>query len=210
LTEVVLVHGLWMGAWTLGYLARRWRRQGWRTRLFPYTTTRASLADNAARLDAFCRRSSADVQHLAGHSLGGLVILEMLNQASRPHGGRVLLLGTPLGGSHLARQARRWPGAGLLLGKAAAPLGGGAERWPGDVEIGLVAGTRPLGLGTLTGRLHAPGDGTVALDETRHPDLADRVELPVTHTSMLWSPAVAQAGLAFLQNGRFEADRPAS
>ena len=45
--EIVLVHGLWFGAWSLGPLAWRLERSGLPVRRFSYRTTRAGLDDHA-------------------------------------------------------------------------------------------------------------------------------------------------------------------
>jgi hypothetical protein len=43
----------------------------------------------------------------------------------------------------------------------------------------------------------------VTVDETRHPRLADHLVLPVAHSLMLVSAAVARQVAAFLAAGRF-------
>jgi hypothetical protein len=76
---------------------------------------------------------------------------------------------------------------------------------PPGVEAGAIAGTRRLGLGSLVLRLPGPGDGVVLVEETRHPRLADHLEMPVAHSEMLVSRAVAAQVARFLQSGRFAA-----
>ena len=78
------------------------------------------------------------------------------------------------------------------------------RRWDGRRELGIVAGSVPLGMGRLLGSLALPHDGTVAVEETQLPGATDHIVLPVTHFSMLWSRAVADQVVAFLRRGRFE------
>ena len=47
---VVLVHGLWMRAWVMTWLAWRLRRCGFRTVALSYPSVRADLTENALRL----------------------------------------------------------------------------------------------------------------------------------------------------------------
>jgi hypothetical protein len=142
--------------------------------------------------------------HLVGHSLGGLLILQMLLDSGWGAPGRLLFLGTPLQGSAVARRVGSWPGMERLLGHAEGPLGAGHRGWPSDRESGMIAGTMPIfGLGLLAGGLARPNDGTVAVSETVHPGLTDRIELRVTHTGMLYSQAVARQAAEFLRHGRF-------
>ena len=112
-------------------------------------------------------------------------------------------MGTPLLGSAVVRRVAGWPLAETFLGRARDALCEGPVRWPEAREIGMVAGTRPVGLGLAVGALETPHDGTVALSETRHDGLTDRVELAVTHTGMLYSSEVARHVGAFLDQGRF-------
>ncbi|NIM70431.1 MAG: alpha/beta fold hydrolase [Xanthomonadales bacterium] len=202
MAEVVLVHGLWFGRWSTAVLARRLRRAGFRVRLFGYPT-RGSVAINTAALAEFCRASTHPQQHLLGHSLGGLLILHVLRREAMLPPGRVLLIGTPLAGSEVARRGLGLPGGRYLLGSAIDLLDGRAPDLPVDRETGMIAGTRSLGLGRLVGGLSVPNDGTVAVRETLRPGLADRIEIAASHTGLLYSAAVARQAGDFLQFGRF-------
>ena len=102
--EIVLVHGLWFGAWAMALLARRLKKLGVPVRRINYRTTRGELAQHANRLYDFSRRSGVQTQHFVGHSLGGLVILKMLAEHADVAPGRVVFLGSPLHGSRVARK----------------------------------------------------------------------------------------------------------
>jgi pimeloyl-ACP methyl ester carboxylesterase len=201
--QVVLVHGLWFGPWSLGLLARRLRQAGFETRRFRYRTTRADLAEHARALRQFVDSADNRPLHFVAHSLGGLVTLRMLADATDLPGGRVVLLGSPLGGSVAARKSARLPGAGRLLGAAQPALESGFARLTADRDIGVIAGSRSVGLGLLLGGLGEPGDGTVAVTETRTDGLREHRLLPVTHTGMLFSKQVARDVEHFLRAGNF-------
>lgn len=204
--EVILVHGLWYGPWAMAMLARRLRRAGHVVRRFAYQPTASSVAVHARNLAQFVRQGNATTMHFVGHSMGGLVILQMLANEPELASGRVVLLGTPLQGSLVARRLLRLPGGALLLGELATGLCQAQPLlWAAGREIGMIAGSRALGLGRLLGKPGAVSDGTVALDEADAPELSGRVVLPVSHTGMLFSGQVAQQVLAFLRNGRFSA-----
>ena len=204
MAEVVLVHGLWHRGWSMALLKRRLRRRGLEVRTFSHPTLAQDPAVSARALAEFCRQSGVGPQHLLGHSLGGLLILAMLERTGQIPSGRVLLLGTPLNGSKVARRvARRRPGR-LLLGCSRSWLEHGTRVSAGMVSCGMIAGNRGLGLGTLSGARLGPGDGTVALAETRHALVDQRVELPVSHTGLLLSKSVADQAIRYLQSGRFD------
>jgi len=210
--NVVLVHGLWFRELWLRVLARRLEDAGFRVKGFNYASTRAPLERSARRLQHLCERDYPRGVHLVGHSLGGLLILHMLEVGGWDRPGRVLFMGTPLSGSAVARRTASWPGASLLLGEASEALAEGHASWPGDWPsdrtIGMIAGNRPLGLGRLSGHLEKPHDGTVTVAETRHPGLTAHIEMPVTHTGMIYSRPVARQVTSFLTRGRFNPVTP--
>lgn len=203
-TEIVLVHGLWFGSWSMGMLGRHLRRAGFRTRRFSYSTTHQSMEHQADELYRFALRSDETLPHFVCHSMGGLVTLNMLCRHPDTPAGRVVLMGSPLKGSKVAGRFSHWPGGRVLLGTAMSTLIEGVQCWPEGREIAMIAGTRSLGLGLLAGGAGNHGDGTVLSDETRHEALADYIEMPVSHTSMLFSKLTARQDACFIRTGRFE------
>lgn len=205
---VILVHGLWMHGFVF-LLFRRWlARRGYDVRWFSYPSVRHGLQQNADALARFVAGIDSPIIHLVGHSLGGLVILTMLAQRNDPRVRRVVLMGSPCGGSHVAAK---------LAQKRLAPiLGCALQDWlaqpclpplPGAVEIGVLAGSRSFGLGRLFRELPAPNDGTVTLAETRLAVAADFITLKVSHTEMMVSRACTDQVAAFLETGRFKHDQ---
>lgn len=202
---VVLVHGLWYGRIALLPLARRLARDSFEPVRFGWSTTRGDFVASADRLAAAAGGIDARPLHFVGHSLGGLLILEMLERAGEAlPPGRVVLLGSPVRGSGIARRMAATPGLGFLLGSAGAALTGGLRRAPVGRETGIVAGKGGLGAGRLLGRLETPNDGTVAVAETALPGARDRVVVAASHTGLLWSAGVAARVAEFLRTGAFE------
>jgi len=202
--EVILVHGLWFGPWAMGRLARKLQASGFVIRRFAYPSTAGQLEAHSRQLAEFARDSSSETLHFVGHSLGGLVTLHMLNETRGLSPGRVVLLGSPLVGSEVARRSRRLPGSGTLLGEVRSALEQGYGRLPDDRVTGMIAGTRSIGLGMLLGGAGKPGDGTVSVAETRAAGLKDHLLLPVSHTGMLYSSEVARQAACFLKTGSFD------
>ena len=75
--------------------------------------------------------------------------------------------------------------------------------WRLPREIGVIAGSLPVGIGRAFSDLPQPNDGTVCVDETELPGATARIVLDTTHTGMLLSREVAEATVAFLRDGRF-------
>jgi pimeloyl-ACP methyl ester carboxylesterase len=203
---VVLLHGIWLARLSLVPLQQRLRRAGYDAHILSYPSLRRTPAENAARLRAFLGRLGAPVVHVVGHSLGGLVALHLLEERPPARVGRCVLLGTPANGSAVAHLlARSWATRHLLGRSVVRGLLGEAPKAAGPHEVGVIAGAQPLGAGRILRSLQRPHDGTVAVAETVLAGARDHLTLPVTHTGLLFSRAVADAVAAFLRSGRFPA-----
>jgi pimeloyl-ACP methyl ester carboxylesterase len=211
-TVIVYVHGLWVTGREAFWLRRRLEQElAAQTLAFPYPSVTADITANARALAEFLSPIRADTLHLVGHSLGGVVILKLFEEfadaSARLPPGRIVLLGSPMGGSRSARNFARLPFGKKIMGRAVEEelLGPCCERrrWNRARELGVIAGDLGVGLGRLVGTLGGPSDGTILVEETELEGTADRLVLRVSHTGMLFSAAVAHAAGAFLSTGRF-------
>lgn len=208
--HVVFVHGIWMPGRVMAYLKKHLQRQyGFRGHLFSYASLRATLDEDAEKLSDFIAHLGVDKVHLVGHSLGGVVTLRLLARHAGVPPGRVVCLGSPLSGCIAASKlnARGWSRG--LLGKAlvSGVLQNPASQWANNAvatrEVGVIAGSRPLGLGRVITRMDEECDGTVCVSETRLSGAKDHLILPVSHFQMVISRTVADQTAAFLREGRF-------
>lgn len=171
---------------------------------FSYASIGDDLEHNADRLASLCREQGTEPLHLVGHSLGGLLILAALERNKDLKVQRVVLIGSPYAGITAAIGLARSAIGEKMLGRT-------LNDWmrmprpsiPNGVELGVIAGDVPFGLGRLVARLPKPNDGVARVDETRVPGAKESIVLRINHTGMLFSPAVARAACAFLRNGTF-------
>lgn len=205
--HIIYVHGLWMnGADGLVLRRRLARDSGMKTHAFHYRSVAGSMSDIAARLGEFARGLRAERLHFVGHSLGGLVIYRTLEHVTDLPPGRVVFLGTPAVASRAALgAAERLASASKLLGRCVAEelLTEQSRCWEIDRQLGIIAGTRRVGLGHLFTTLDGDNDGTVAVSETRLPGATDFITLPVGHMGLLMSVRVTREVCRFLEEGRF-------
>ena len=201
---VVVVHGLWNRGPETWFLRHRLEAEhGFRTEVYQYPSVSGSLGETVEGLRRFVRHHVGGV-HLLGHSLGGMVVLHMLNTMQDVPPGRAVLLAPPARGCAAADGFLQFPwGAAALGASMREVLETEASLEAADREVGVIAGNLPLGLGRLFGSLDSEHDGTVQVKETRVPGIADHVVLPVTHTGMLFAPSVADQAGAFFRTGRF-------
>ena len=178
---------------------------GLATHQFQYSSLFGDEVGTATRLAKFAHSLPGPV-HFVGHSLGGLLILDLFERqgASLPPG-RVVLLGSPVNGAQAARRLAGWPGMRALLGEMPhRQLVDAPPRvWRQSRELGVIAGTTALGLGLVTGALDGPSDGTVLVEEARLEGCTAMLTLPVAHVAMGISTAVAQQTGTFLTTGQF-------
>lgn len=199
--RVLLLHGIWNAKAWLSPLASRLRAAGFDARVWGYASVFGGPEHVLPRLIAHLR--DGPQTHLVGHSLGGLVALEALRRAPGLPVRRVVCLGSPLRGSDTARRLAAHRLAGTVLGRSAGMLQRPLDAWGGGVEVGMVAGSVPHGVGRLIGSCDDASDGTVRLEETRLPGLADHCVVAASHSGLVFSAAAAAQAATFLRTGRF-------
>jgi pimeloyl-ACP methyl ester carboxylesterase len=205
---VIFVHGLWMTGFELWLLRHRVARAGFRTERFYYQSAVKPIWHNAGKLAAYVRAQGPGPVHFVCHSLGGLVTLRMLRDNPDIAAGRVVLIGSPVKGSGLAVELNRKFWTRWMVWEAAreALVPDAPQDWRVRHPVGVIAGTKAVGIGQLFGGVTGANDGTVAAAETRLEGAADYIEFHRTHASLLWSRQVARQVISFLKDERFARD----
>jgi pimeloyl-ACP methyl ester carboxylesterase len=196
--DVVLAPGLWMPGAAMVLLAARLARAGYRPRVFSYHG-RSPFDANVERLAKF-----SSVAHYIGHSLGGVLILEMLNRHPEVAARSALLLGAPVRGCFAGRRFGRHHAGRWMMGGCGVLWDERDARWRRPVPLGVIAGTRPLGLGRAFGRLPGENDGVVCVSETTVDGMTARALVPQGHSMLLVSGQVGRLVERFLSSARFE------
>ena len=206
MSDIVLVHGLWNRGWMMARMAKRLRSRGHHVRVFSYPTRADDLDGHADQLHKFVHARETMECHLVGHSMGGLVILNMLSRNDDLPPGRVVLMGTPVKGSNVVKRMEGLPGQRFIFGKARESLLEGFQYSPTGRETGMIRGTREFGFGQIAGKQSEPNDGSVCVSETELEGLKDTVNLEVSHSEMLISAEVVGQLENFLLSGKFKKD----
>jgi pimeloyl-ACP methyl ester carboxylesterase len=197
--QVVLAPGLWMPSAGMALLGARLAHCGYKPQAFPYWG-RDSYEANVEALARFAR----DKTLFVGHSMGGVLVLDMLNRHPEVRADAVVLLGAPVRG---CLAGRRFAQAGIgrwMLGASRRLWEERAARWTRAVPLGVVAGTLPLGLArTFGGALPGPNDGVVCVEETTVEGMAERALVRLGHSMLFLSGQVSGLIGRFLAAGRF-------
>jgi pimeloyl-ACP methyl ester carboxylesterase len=199
--RVVLLHGLWMPGASMQWFASKLAADGFEPEIFAYHSVADGPDTAVPRLVELLAAAPANI---VAHSLGGLIALQALHEAPGLRVRRVVCLGSPLTGSGAATGMLRWAPAAAMLGRSAALLQHGVDKWTGGAEVGVVAGCVPHGLGALLAGFDGDHDGTVAVAETRLPGLADHVVIEASHSGLLFSAEAVDLAAAFLRTGCFQ------
>lgn len=198
-SEVVLVPGLWMPALAMACIATRLARAGYTTHCFAYRG-RDSLQANIDRLARFIDGRGL---HFVGHSLGGVLIFDLLSRHREIASRGVVLLGAPVRGSLAGRRLGTSAVGRWMLGACAGRWEQCEAAWQRPEPLGVIAGTVPLGLGRALGRLPGENDGVVCVDETTVEGMSERVLVRHGHSMLAVSGRVAALVQQFLATGRF-------
>ncbi len=207
---VICVHGFWSHGNGMLLIMRHFENEyGWTTPTFSYPSVKGSLDENADLLARFIDDEGLQRCHIVGHSLGGVLALRMLSRDNPGFEGRVVCLGSPLSGSRAAHFLSRQNWAEQILGRSLpeGTIHSVANEWAREVcervEVGVVAGSIPFGIGQIAGGFKEPNDGTVAVSETQLDGARDHITMSVSHTGMLISRAASDQAAAFLKRGEF-------
>jgi pimeloyl-ACP methyl ester carboxylesterase len=197
--DVVLVPGLWMPAVIMAPLAARLARAGYRPRRFVYSGRRSI----EGAMDGLAAFSRGGAPHFVGHSLGGVLIFDMLSRYPGAGAGRIVLIGAPVAGCLAGRRLGTWAVGRWMLGASAPRWQECEARWERREPLGVIAGTRALGLGRMLGMLPGENDAVVQVAETTVQGMVERVLLPHGHSALPVSARVSALVAHFLRNGRF-------
>jgi pimeloyl-ACP methyl ester carboxylesterase len=205
---VVLLHGLGRSNLAMWPISDRLEDAGFRVVRVGYKSINRTpdeiLDEVSAQIDACCLALEHPV-HMVGHSLGGLLIRAYLAQKRPPTLGRVVLMGTPNGGTPLVDryQDRWWL---QMVGETALALGTGPDSFPStlpppDYPVGVIAGVaEPFDNESV---IPGPDDGLVPVESTKVEGMADFVLIETTHSEMRRDETVSNQTVAFLKTGAF-------
>jgi pimeloyl-ACP methyl ester carboxylesterase len=212
---VILLHGIAGRSLLLRRLERSLQRAGFATLNLDYQSRKKpleQLADDIHLAIAAFAATQAGPIHFVTHSMGGLLARVYIARYRPARLGRVVMLGTPNGGSELADRLKNVSLYRAYFGPAGLQLLTTKDATlmalpPPDYEIGVIAGNRFLDPISALLVLPRPNDGRVSVASSRLVDMADHTTVKASHMGLLVHPVAIRQTVAFIREGRFEPPR---
>jgi pimeloyl-ACP methyl ester carboxylesterase len=211
---VVFLHGIARTWRSFRRMQRAVEAAGFATLNLDYDSRRkalAQLADEIHPAIAGFRDEVGEPIHFVAHSMGGLLTRVYLAKYPLASLGRVVMLGTPNGGSEIADHLKDNVLYRAYFGPAGQQLttrrdaATAALLPPPHFSLGIIAGNRTVDPIASTFLLPWPNDGRVSVRNTRLEGMTDHLVVGASHPWLVRHPRVIDQTIAFLRDGRFSA-----
>ena len=206
---VILVHGLGRSRASLGGLERALKAAGYQVAAVSYASTRRSVARNADDLgELIGNLEGVDRISFVTHSLGGLLVRELLSRSDAPWRRRIavnalVMTAPPNQGSRMADILQYVPPVNLILwhGLFASRTSAVAALPAPDIPFGVIAaGNGGAGWNPL---LEGDDDLLVGVAETRLEGAAGWMRVDGIHAFVMNHPDSIVAIIDFIEHRRF-------
>ena len=208
---VVLLHGISRTTRSFQKMQRAIEGEGYATLNLGYASRRKALEalaeDIHLAVDLFAGGVTGSV-HFVCHSMGGLLARVYLARYRPARLGRVVMLGTPNGGSEIADRLKSLAAYRALFGPAGQQLVTRRDTATSgmlpdvDYPVGIIAGNRSI-YPITAALLPRPHDGRVSVANTKLDGMADHIVVPTTHPWLVRNERAIAHTIAFLKGGKF-------
>jgi pimeloyl-ACP methyl ester carboxylesterase len=209
---VVLLHGISRTARSFRKMQAAVEAEGYATLNLGYASRSKALQTLAEDIHPAIERFAESIEgsvHFVCHSMGGLLARVYLARYRPKRLGRVVMLGTPNGGSEIADRLKNFGAYRAFFGPAGQQLG---TQRDADIDallpridypVGVIAGNRSI-YPIAAVMLPKPHDGRVSVENTRLDGMADHVVIGASHPWLVRNGEAIAQTIAFLGDGRFK------
>jgi triacylglycerol esterase/lipase EstA (alpha/beta hydrolase family) len=185
--------------------------KGYATLNLGYASRSKALQALAEEIHPAIERFAASIEgsvHFVCHSMGGLLARVYLARNRPKRLGRVVMLGTPNGGSEIADRLKNFLPYRAFFGPAGQQLG---TQRDADIDallpridypVGIIAGNRSI-YPITSAFLPKPHDGRVSVENTRLDGMADHIVIGAAHPWLVRNAEAIEQTIAFLKGGQF-------
>ena len=208
---VVLLHGISRTTRSFRKMQTALEGSGFATLNQDYASRRKALEALAEDIHPSIQRFADGIDgavHFVGHSMGGLLARVYIARYRPKRLGRVVMLGTPNGGSEIADRLkhigayRAWfgPAGQQLVTQRDATIA--AMFPPVDYPVGIIAGNRSVDP-IMSTFLPKPHDGRVSVENTRLDGMADHIIVGTSHPWLIRNGRAIEQTITFVRDGSF-------
>jgi len=208
---VILLHGIGRHSRSLRKIENALQDAGFATLSLDYHSRRKPLdalaADIHPAVTVFTDKTCGPI-HFVAHSMGGLLTRVYVATHRPAKLGRVVMLGTPNGGSEIADLLKDLAIYRAFYGPAGQQLlteqdGLLTSLPPPDYAVGIIAGIGTINPISSHFILPRPNDGCVSVQSSKLANMTDHTTVKASHTGLVRHPVAIEQTIAFLQDGRF-------
>ena len=208
---VVLLHGIARTSRSLGKFERALQASGFATLNLDYASRKKPLATLAADIHPditeFANIIGGPI-HFVAHSMGGLLTRVYVARFRPAALGRVVMLGTPNGGSEVADLLKHLALYRAFYGPAGQQLttvqdADLASLPPPDYAVGIIAGISAIDPIASRFILPRPNDGRVSVQSAQLAGMTDHTTVRASHTRLVRNRVAIAQTIAFLREGCF-------
>lgn len=204
---VILVHGIFRSSKSFQTIRDKLTKDGYQVFPFEYPSTRVEITDSADYLKRTIESlEGIEEINFVVHSMGGLVVRSYLSKQQDKRIKRMVMMGVPNLGAHMADRAGKVSLFHTVFGPAGKQLMTGnhglADKLPiPKFEFAILAGSRGDAKG-YNPLIPGDDDGTVSVSSTRLPGAADFMTVNVLHSFIMFHERSIDGTIRFLKTGR--------
>ena len=212
---VVLLHGLSRTSRSMRPIKKALEKNGFSTFNLNYPSRKKPIEELSEFVLEKINRNFSDTPvhtlHFVTHSMGGIILRQIMKLSPLPNLGRVVMLGPPNQGSEIIDRLGPFKLIPLINLPACLQLGTSSDGFiqslgPVKFDLGVIAGNRSINP-FLSFLIPGVDDGKVSVERTKVEGMNDFLEVPRSHSFMMGNQTIQKETIYFLKNGHFSKNK---
>ena len=212
---VVLLHGLSRTSRSMRPIKKALEKNGFSTFNLNYPSRKKPIEELSEFVLEKINQNFSDTPvhtlHFVTHSMGGIILRQIMKLSPIPNLGRVVMLGPPNQGSEIIDRLGPFKLIPLINGPACLQLGTSSDGFiqslgPVKFDLGVIAGNRSINP-FLSFLIPGVDDGKVSVERTKVEGMNDFLEVPRSHSFMMGNQTIQKETIYFLKNGHFSKNK---
>lgn len=206
---VVLLHGMARGAGSMKKIANSLELDGYHVVNIRYPSTRKSISDLITHyIKPELQKLTHSTIHFVTHSLGGILLRQILQTDMALSIGRIVMLSPPNHGSEIVDAYRNRWWFKLLNGPAGQVLGTDSSSLPNQLkpvshQIGIITGNKSYEP-WFSRLIRGANDGKVSVESAKLTEMTDFLVVNSGHTFIMNKPQVIKQIRYYLIHAKFK------